>query len=381
MARAPAVQDIEALPEADRLEGFPHPRETRVLHGHAASEQALAAAFASGRMHHGWLITGLEGVGKATLAYRFATFLLADASERDPFGQSLEIDPETTAGRQVRALSHPGLLVLRRPWDFKAKRLMTAISIDEVRRLRSFLGHSGGETSWRVVIVDQADDLNVNAANALLKSLEEPPARTVFLLLASQPGRLLPTIRSRCRTLDLAPLQLEPLRKAVTQALTAAELEHPAHSQWPVLERLARGSVRRALALSTGGGIALYERILKSVSDLPRVDWATLHALGDELGGAANEQKFELWFELLLDLLGRLIRAQATGGQTGPGAAVTGTEDELKLARRLIGDARLASFAELWETIVAEKATALALNLDRKALILDTFVRLEAAAR
>jgi len=372
MARAPATQEIEALPEADRLEGFPHPRNTNVLYGHETSQRALADAFASGRMHHGWLITGPEGVGKASLAYRFATFLLADVSERDPFGQSLDIDSDTTASRQVRALSHPGLLLLRRAWDFKAKRLLTSISVDEVRRLRSFLGHSAGEAAWRVVLVDQADDLNINAANALLKSLEEPPPRTIFLLLSSQPGRLLPTIRSRCRTLDLAPLPLEALRKATTQALTAAEQEHPAHSQWPVLERLAQGSVRRAIALSTGGGIALYERILKSVSDLPKVDWQSLHALGDELGGAANEQRFELYFELLLDLLTRLIRAQATG---------QAPEAEMQLARRLIGEARLASFAELWETIVAEKATALALNLDRKALILDTFVRLEAASR
>ena len=179
MARAPATQEIEALPESDRLEGFPHPRNTKVLYGHETSQRALVDAFASGRMHHGWLITGPEGVGKATLAYRFATFLLADVSERDPFGQSLDIDSDTTASRQVRALSHPGLLLLRRAWDFKAKRLMTSISVDEVRRLRSFLGHSGGETAWRVVLVDQADDLNINAANALLKSLEEPPPRTI----------------------------------------------------------------------------------------------------------------------------------------------------------------------------------------------------------
>lgn len=372
MARAPAIQEVEALPEADRLEGFPHPRFTAVLYGQEAAESALAEAFASGRMHHGWLLTGHEGVGKATLAYRFAAHALAVAYERDPFGQSLAVDGETTAARQVKALSHPGLLLIRRPWDFKAKRLATAITVDEVRRLRSFLSHQAEADAWRVVLVDQADDLNVNAANALLKSLEEPPPRTIFLLLSSQPGRLLPTIRSRCRTLELQPLPIEPLRKAVTQALTQSEKEPPSPSQWPLIERLAKGSVRHALALSTGGGLALHERVERLVGTLPRVDWSAVHAAGDELSGLANEQRFELFFELLLDLLARTVRAAATGD---------GAAEDVKLAGRLIRPERVGAWSELWETIGADKAQAMALNLDRKALILETFAKLEAATR
>ena len=372
MARAPAIQETEALPEADRLEGFPHPRFTAVLYGQEPAESTLSDAFASGRMHHGWLLTGAEGVGKATLAYRFATHALAEAHERDPFGASLAVDAETTAARQVKALSHPGLLLLRRPWDFKAKRLSTAITVDEVRRLRNFLSHQAAADQWRIVLVDQADDLNVNAANALLKSLEEPPQRTIFLLLSSQPGRLLPTIRSRCRTLELQPLALDNLRKAATQALTQSDKEHPGAAQWPLIERLAKGSVRHALALSTGGGLTLYERVEKLVGALPRVDWGGVHALGDELAGLANEQRFELFFELLQDLLARVVRAAATG---------EGAADDVRHAGRLVAPGRLSAWTELWDTIGAEKAQAMALNLDRKALILDTFARLEAVTR
>ena len=126
MARAPALQEIEAVPEADRLDDAPHPRQTQVLHGHEWAEKQMAATFATGRMHHGWLIAGPSGIGKATLAYRLARHILAKPGERDPAGQSLAVAPETTAARQVLALSHPGLLLIRRPWDAKGKRFTAA---------------------------------------------------------------------------------------------------------------------------------------------------------------------------------------------------------------------------------------------------------------
>ncbi len=374
MARAPAVQEIEELPEADRLEGFPHPRATQRLFGHEDAERALAEAFASGRMHHGWLITGAEGIGKATLAYRFARHVLANANER--MAHSLDIAPETRAARQVLALSHPGLLVVRRAYDPKNKRFPATIPVDEVRRLKSFLGRTADDDAWRVVIVDRADELNISAANALLKSLEEPPPRTIFLLISSAPGRLLVTIRSRVRTLDLAPLADEPLRRAVTQAFASSGEEvgssAPAASDWEKLGRLSGGSVRRLLSLHAAKGLVLHERISALLKGLPTVDWGALHTLGDELSGQAAEQRYELFFDLLMDGLARLINAEARG---------VGTPDEIALAGRLIGPARLATWAGLWERVAADKAETAALNLDRKALILDVFSRLEAAAR
>jgi len=370
MARGPAAAEIEAPPEADRLEGFPHPRETKELFGHDGAERTLAEALAGGRMHHGWLLAGRQGIGKATLAYRFARAALAEPEERTP--GSLAIAQETRAARQVRALSHPGLLVIRRPFDEKAKRFTASIPIDEVRRLRSFLGHRASGDTWRVVIVDEANELNINAANALLKSLEEPPPRTVFLLVSSAPGRLLPTIRSRCRMLPLQPLSSEALRSAATQALAAAGEDVPRETDWPPLERLAEGSIRRLLGLWRAGGLELHERIAKLTTDLPRVDWRLAHALSDELQPAAAQQRFELFFELLLNELGRLIRAQAAG---------EGRSEERELAAKLIGEERLASFAALWERIGRSKAETLALNLDRKALILETVGGLAAAAQ
>ncbi len=371
MARAPATAEIEAAPEADRLGVYPHPRHTHRLHGHAVSEQTLAEAFASGRMHHAWLLRGAEGIGKATLAYRFARFALADPLERDRIGGSLEIAGDTRAARQVAALSHPNLLVIRRPWNQKDKRFAASIPVDEVRRLRSFLSLAAEETAWRVVIVDSADELAGPAANALLKSLEEPPARLIFLLVSSEAGRLLPTIRSRCRTIDLAKLGPDDLRRAVGDALGAAGKDPIDEDQWPRLASIADGSVRRALSISQSDGLKIYDRIEELLGLLPKVDWTSAHALSDELATAAAEQKYEAFLDMLLDVLARVIRGSATGKP----------DPQLKFSARLIPPGRLATFADVWETTVRDRAEVNALNLDKKTLIIETITRLAAASR
>jgi DNA polymerase-3 subunit delta' len=371
MARAPALQEVEALPEADRLEGFPHPRETKILLGHEAAERVLAEALAQGRMHHAWLLAGRAGIGKATLAYRLARHVLARPEERDGAGRTLEVPAACAAARQVDALSHPGLLVLRRPYDIRAKRFASYIPVDEVRRVKSFLGLTAGQGAWRVVLVDSADELNLNAANALLKSLEEPPQRALFLLVSSQPGRLLPTVRSRCRRLDLQPLAPQALRQAAQAALAAEQMQSPDDAAWAQLERLSEGSVRRALQLATGGGLELHGKIEAIFAGLPKVDWPAVHALADTLALSAQEQRYEAFFELLLDKIALLARARAVGG---------GGREDLALAARLVPEALLSRWAGAWEAIARDKADADELNLDRKAHILHAIRRLEALA-
>ena len=383
MTRAPrkgpgrtAARDDGDEIEADRLAGFPHPRDVTRVHGHEAAEQTLREAFDSGRMHHGWLLTGSEGIGKASLAYAFARYVLAAPGERAtaPAGR-LAVDPQSPAARLISARSHPGLLVIRRTADAKTKRLSSVIRVDEVRRLKSFLQLTANEGSWRVVIVDPADDLNPSSANALLKSLEEPPTRTLFLLVAAQPGALLPTILSRCRRLDLSALPPHDLLGAVTQALAQADeprqLPEAADERMRLMA-LAQGSVRRLIELSEAGGLSLYERLLALVGGLPDLDIAALHTLGEELGPAAAEQKFETFYGLLLDLLPRLVRARATGR-----AEIV---EEGAIAQRLLQPETLASWAELWETIVRDKAATMALNLDRRSLVLQTGFRMRDTA-
>ncbi len=352
--------------EPDRLDGFSAPREVDRLFGHEAARNEFADALASGRMHHAWLIVGPEGVGKATLAYHFARMLLAGCGGREGIGR------EHKVFRQVAAQSHPNLLVIRRAWIEKSKRYAQMIGVDEVRRLRAFLGTTAGEGSWRVVIVDRADELNQNAANALLKALEEPPPRTLFLLISSAEGRLPVTIRSRVRTLRVSALGEEDLKQAVRAALERDGQEVGAKALATALV-LSEGSVRRVLELVSSEGIELYAEIVTALAALPEIDGARLHRNVERLAGKTETEQLDLYLSLLLGLIERFIRFTATG----EGASA----EERSLAKRLISPANLSFWAEAWEAITEARAEAFALNLDRSLLVLDTWFRLQSVVR
>jgi DNA polymerase III subunit delta' len=373
MSRAAAETLRAPVDEPDRLEGFSAPREVDRLFGHEAALAEFADALRSGRLHHAWLLVGPEGVGKATLAYHLARELLALGEEpqgaRTPIVRVGGNDP---VFRKVAALSHPNLLLVRRSWNEKSKRYSQWIGVDEVRRLRSFLGHSAGEAGWRVVVVDRADELNQNAANALLKALEEPPLRTVFFLVATAEGRIPVTIRSRCRTLRVTALGKEDLEVAVRTALECDGHKVDAETLGVALA-LSEGSVRRALELATGEGIQLYRDLLASLGGLPELDGPRLHRLVERLGGTADSERLDLFLSLLLGLLERLIRATATGEEL--------SSEERKLQQRLLARANLPQWVEVWDAIGRAKADAASLNLDRSLLVLEAFYRLQQTAR
>lgn len=372
-ARKPAAEEA-AITEIDCVPGFPHPRETTSLFGHGNAERILHDAWQGGRLHHAWLLTGPVGIGKATLAYRFARFLLdrhdaGDAATDD----SLHIDPERPAFRQIVNFAHPDLLVLRRPWMAQRKRHATAITIDEARRLRTFLGQTSAQGGWRVVIVDSADDLNMAAANGLLKSLEEPPEACVFLLVSASPGRLPVTIRSRCRRLRLAPLSNADMTNVVTGLLPDDASGAGGPSDLQQIFTLAQGSPGLVLRMLAEDGLALYGEMIRVLASLPRLDHDDAHRLAESLSGRGAEGRHELFHSMLSSLLARLVAHAATGtGASGQEAA---------LAERLIGSGMLAQWAGLWETLQRARAEADALNLDRKLHVLETFFRLEQVAR
>jgi len=355
--------------EPDRLEGFSAPRGVDRLFGHDAALREFADALASGRMHHAWLIVGPEGVGKATLAYHFARMVLA---ERAAAHQAEAIDADHPVFRKVAALSHPNLLLLRRSFNEKTKRYSQFIVVDEVRRLKAFLGNTAGEEGWRVVIVDRADDLNQNAANALLKALEEPPPRTLFILISGAEGRLPVTIRSRARVLRVTALAQQDLEDAVRAALAREDQESDTKIIATALA-VSNGSVRRALELISAEGIALYDEIIALFTELPDLDGARLHRLVDQIGSFSNTEQLELFISLLLDLIEHLIRFTATG----EGA----TRREQTLAKRLISRGNLAHWAEAWEAISEAYAEALEYNLDRSLFVLETWLLLQKLAR
>jgi DNA polymerase III subunit delta' len=339
-------------PESDRLDDTPHPRETGLLVGQDEAEQALLDGFRSGRMHHGWILGGPEGVGKATLAYRLAKFVLSqpDAATRAA-ARSLHIDPEAPAARQVAAQSHADLAVLRRVWNSERKTFFSEIRAEDARRIVAFFGATAAAGGWRIAIVDAADELNAAGANALLKMLEEPPPKSLFLIVSHQPGRLLPTIRSRCRRLTLNPL-------APTDVVAAAAVARP-DLERAALERaaaIAEGSVRRAITLAGGEGVGLHAALTAILDRLPTLDIAAAHALADLCAGRAGDENFGLLLSFLEDWTHRRVVTDAAGPA-----------------------GRLARWAEVWDKTRRAARDVEVYNLDRKPFVLSTLSMLAKA--
>lgn len=369
----------QEVPEPDRAEGAPHPRETQKLIGQDGAEAAFLDAFNTGRMHHGWLITGPRGVGKATLAWRIARFLLAtpEADEGGLFGdapsapETLDIAPDHPVSRRLLAGSDPGLFHITRSVNEKTGRLRDMIVADDVRRLNQFLQLSATDGGRRVVILDCADDMNVQAANALLKMLEEPPARTTLLLVSHQPARLLPTIRSRCRELRLSPLAASEMAQALSQAGVDASADAAA------LAELSGGSVGEAVRLVTLGGLNIYAELVAIVGTMPQLDRARALKLAEAAATRGAEDKLDLLLGLLDLLLARLARSGAIGGPP----AVEAAQGEAKLLSRLAPDPQSGrAWAECAQEIGARARHGKSVNLDPAALVLDTMFRIQQTA-
>ena len=356
MSRA---RDIEAPPESDRFGDAPHPRETRELYGHDRAQAQLLEAYRANRLPQAWIIGGREGIGKATLAWQFARFLLAHpdpTSSAVAQAQDLRVDPEHPAARRLSALSHGDLMLLRREWDEKTKKHFTRIRADDVRRVIDLFRQASGEGGYRIAILDSTDDFNRESANALLKLIEEPPPRSLFLMIAHRPAEILPTIRSRSRLLLLDPLSDDNCVRAMRQA--GADWSEKPEADLRAAAARSRGSVRDAMRLLDGSGLALARRIDALLARLPDVDWSGVHELADALTGREATEDFESTISAIFDWIGETVRTDAP-----------------------IGAARLAPYAEVWEKIAASARETEAFNLDRRPLILSIFADLAAATR
>jgi len=335
----------------------PHPRETTELFGHREAEAALLNAYKSGRIPHAWLIGGAQGIGKATLAYRMARFVLSHRNPLAPTVQRAEtlyVDPNEAVARHIASGAHGSLLTLERTLNDKGVMRMV-ITVDETRETISFFGSTAAVEGWRICIVDTVDELNPNAANALLKILEEPPQQSLFLLISHAPARVLATIQSRCRKLSLRPLATADVVRAVVQA-TGMPADDPA-----LLEAAGacEGSVARAITLLGGDALKLQQRTAALLKILPRVDPRELHALGDALGTsdrvalAAFVDSIERW-------VAERLRVDGTSNQNLP---------------------RLARLAEVWEKIARTARDTQDYNLERKPLVFSVFSLLADATR
>jgi DNA polymerase-3 subunit delta' len=328
------------------------PRQTQVLFGHAEAEQAFLDAYCTGRMPHAWLVGGPRGIGKATLAYRMARFVLAHPEPAVPAvkrASSLALETDHPVARRVAAQGHTDLLVVERTVGDNDK-LRTLIAVDDVRRTIGFFGSTAGEGGWRVCIVDAADELNAAGANALLKILEEPPEKALLIVVSHAPGRLLPTIRSRCRRLTLRPLSAEDVAWAVSAAVgreaSGGDLERAAAA--------SDGSVSRAIELLGGKALDVREKVTALLGQLPTVDPRALHQLGDALG--RDEGSFTAFVDTVRDWLSAKLV-----GREPPG--------------------RMAAVAEAWERLNRAARDVEVYNLERKPFVFNVFGWLAEASR
>lgn len=368
----------ETLPEPDREDPAPHPRHTPALFGQRPAEAAFLEAHNSGKLHHAWLITGPRGVGKATLAWRIARFLLttADAGDAGLFGASaapatLDADPDHPAVRRIGALTEGRLFLLRRGPTDKGDRLSADLRVAEVRKLQNFFNMSATEGGRRVVIVDTVDEMTDAAANALLKMLEEPPRDAVLLLISHQPARLLPTIRSRCRVLRCAPLGPADLARA----LAPLDLSDEDAVDPEGLAALAGGSVGAALRIAGLNGVQTYAALVALFDGAPDIDRASALRLAESVAGPGNDARFDLLVALVDIFLARL----AHSGVSGPLPEIA--PGEATVLARLAPDAAAARhWAEVQQRLGARARAGRAVNLDPAALVLDMLLSIDTAA-
>lgn len=348
--------DSNELMIADRIDGLLQPFEHGLFVGQAESEARFLAAAGSQRLHHAWLFCGPSGVGKATFAFRLARHFLsvhgqASAVTTDDLDRAA--DPNNPVFRKVARGGHPNILHLRVPMQESGKGFRTVITVEEVRRTVGFFGSTAGDLGWRIALIDSANDMNLNAANALLKILEEPPPRTLFFLLSDQESRLLPTIRSRCQRLAFRALDDAPLARALRNAapdladgdIATAIRDHGA---------IIGGSVRRAYRFSAGDTADILMTFQHLLDAGPAYSMAELHRFADQISARGADDLFALFVDYLESHLGAKVRQ---GGE----------------ARSLV------RWAEVWDKVHARLALEKSINLDRKQTVLALFQDLRSA--
>ena len=354
---------MSAEDEADRVDGTPHPRDARALIGHADDERALLDAYRNDRLPHAIILGGQAGIGKATLAWRLARFVLANPLIQTRAvleAADLSVAAGSKVAAQVSSLSHPDVGLLRREVNEKTKRFYTEIRADDVRRVIGLFQRAAGAGGYRICIVDSAEDLNRSSANALLKLIEEPPPKSLFLLIAHRPGLVLPTIRSRARLVRLASLDPSQVAKVVG-TLGRPWTDVPADVE--AASAQAQGSVHDALRLLGHHGVELDAMVGRLLQRLPTIDWREVHKLADQVVGRDGEAAYETTMTRIFDWLASVVRA---GAQSGP---------------RQLAPRSLAPYAEVWEKVAANARETDALNLDKRPLILSIFSDLAAAVR
>lgn len=370
---------LNEYPEGDRLQEFAHPRETQILAGHVEAEQAILDLMRTGKLPHALLISGAAGIGKATFAYRIARMLFKYDQQGAGARDTLDVSIDDPVFRQVASLGHPDLVVVRRPYDEKTKKVKRDITVEEVRRLQPFFGMKAGAGGWRIAIIDCADDMNISAANALLKILEEPPEKSLLMLISHAPHRLLPTIRSRCRNMPLKPLSDANVGFVLANAEQDGLVENVSEADRQAISLLSEGSAGRALVYAGGGGLDLYKDFIGVLHSFKSGDYPVIRDFASRFGGKKGEGDWAIFRELLPFWLVRVV--QSLSGAKAFEEVVPG---EAEIFSHLARFASPIAWVELWERTCDMIDRCDAVNLDRMQVTLnilfDTRDNMQAAA-
>jgi len=339
----------------DTLDGVPEPSETLRLVGHEPAAAMLAAAYRSGKLPHALIFAGPVGIGKATLAFHLAHHLLKHPAFEHAPDMFAVPDPASPLFRQIATGAHPGVLHLTRPLNDKTKSFKTVVTVDEIRKVNRFLSMTSHDGSYRVVIVDPADDMNTNAANALLKNLEEPPARTLFILIVHAPGSLLPTIRSRCQMVRLTPLDAGSLMSVLETVEPPPPVDPAARA---ALAERAGGSARNAILLTQYGGLEIASTLDALVAS-GKSDVAGAYRLAEAVAGRDQAIQFDIFNRRALDLLSNGASEAALAGDL----------------------ARAKTLSDTWHEALNAISETDTYNLDKKQHALTMIDRLNSAMR
>ena len=345
MARAETYD----APEADRANGCLHPRSVYDLVGHTDAQAQFAELLEKNHLHHAWLISGPSGIGKATLAYRMVRRVLGGV----PLTQgALDVPADDPTAQRIQSLGHGDFHLVRRPYDEKTKKIRAEIPVSEARKISSFFTRKAAEGGWRVCLIDGIDDMNRNASNAVLKTLEEPPEKALLILLTKSPGKLLPTIRSRCHHTPLRAVPADELQNWLKSKVDGVQ-----NDDFDAAVRLSGGAPGKALALIQNADTVL-RPLGNFMRGFPQVNGRLLHTISDMLA----PPKADISYQLFWDALGEIVQAQAIYSSTG---AWESAYKPMALGHDV------KTWLRLYEELKHMRAAQSGLNMNKKTVLLQ----------
>lgn len=344
-----------ATPISHSLSG--PPRLTSLVLGQAKAIESFFAAVQTGRLAHGWIFSGRQGVGKMLFAMQVARATLADGPPKTR--EELEAGQLSAESQLVDQAAHPDLRVVAPDYDNNKKQ----IEVEQIRDLKNFFAHSSARSKWRVAIIDAVDDMTRNAANALLKILEEPPGNTLIILINHNQGRLISTIRSRCRILPFRELEEEVVAKQLLELCPEADEQTRAAAAF-----LASGSLADAIFLINHGGFEHYKAMVEAMIALSSRDVEPMHNFANYVASKDDPLRFSAFIALLSDMIVRIFK-DAQGAQ--PYRPLFKGEHEYVAS--LAGALRTDELFAIWEDVQQKGRETNALNLDRKQAVMTCF--------